>query len=43
MGLQEVWWGHGLNRSGSEQGKRQVAGCYKRGIEASGFILWGIS
>ena len=35
----EVLWGHGLDRSGSEQG--QVAGCYEYGNESSGSIKCG--
>ena len=37
--LQEVGWGHGLDRCGSGQG--QVAGTCKCGNQPSGSIKWG--
>ena len=39
MDLQEVGWGHGLDRSGLEQG--QVVGTCERGNEPSGSIKYG--
>jgi hypothetical protein len=39
MDLQEVEWGHELDRSGS--GERQVAGSFECGNELSGSIKYG--
>jgi hypothetical protein len=39
MDLRDVGWGHGLDRSGSEQG--QMASCCKCGNEPSGLIKCG--